>query len=139
MARALNIVNTRHSPVSPSFALALLLICPVWLPHVHAREDPRHGGTLRLSSPVEFSSLDPAIAVNSDYQAFQVLIFHGLFDYDEEDHLVLDQAADWTLSSDKKTYRFTLKPGVRFGNGREVQAQDYVFALERVLDLHTES
>lgn len=95
---------------------------------------PRRGGQLRLALQNDFATLDPVQAPTTDHWAFQRLMFHGLFDYDVQGRLILDQAQDWALSEDQRTYTFHLKSGIRFANGREVEAEDYRFALERVLN-----
>ena len=43
------------------------------------------------------------------------------------------------VSDDKKAYTFRIRPGVRFANGRELEAADFVYALERTLDPATKS
>src|SRR6185436_15309242 len=68
------------------------------------------------------------------------LLFRGLIDYDDPGTgLLPDQAESWNISSDGRLYTFHLRPGIRFSNGREVEAEDYVFSLERVLDPKTGS
>ena len=99
-----------------------------------AAETPQRGGTLRLPFQNEFATLDPVVSTTTDDWAMQRFIFRGLFDYDEQNQLILEQAQDWSRSADRKTYTFHLRPGIRFGNGREVEAEDYVFAFQRVLD-----
>jgi len=95
---------------------------------------PIRGGTLRLAMSSDFRSLDPAIAYDSDSIPVVRLLFRGLLEYDNGVNLVPGQASDWSISPDGKTYTFHLKPGVRFANGREVEAQDYVFTFERILN-----
>jgi oligopeptide transport system substrate-binding protein len=105
-----------------------------------AAETPRRGGTLRLWFPQDWRSLDPAIGFDGDSIPLQKLLFRGLIDFDATGtRLVPDQASDWNISPDGKTYTFHLKPGVRFSNGRAVEAEDYVFSLERILDPRTGS
>jgi ABC-type transport system substrate-binding protein len=105
-----------------------------------AAETPRRGGTLRLWFTQDWPSLDPAIAFTTESIPLQKLLFRGLLDFDASGtQLVPDQASDWNISPDGKTYTFRLKPGVRFANGREVEAEDYVFSLERILDPRTGS
>ncbi len=94
---------------------------------------PRRGGNLHLAQPSDIRSLDPAIAFDSFSIPVVHLMFRGLLDYDNGTGLVLDQATDWNISPDGKTYTFHLRPGVKFANGREVEAADYVFAFERIL------
>lgn len=80
------------------------------------------------------TSLDPAIAFEAESVGLVRIGFHGLFDYDDDGKLVLDQAKDWSVSPDGRRYVFHLRPDVRFSNGRPVEAADYKAALERVLN-----
>ena len=66
-----------------------------------------------------------------------MLLYQGLVEYGDGVNLVPCLAKDWTLSADQRTYTFHLRPGVRFSNGREVVASDFVFTLERNLDPKT--
>jgi oligopeptide transport system substrate-binding protein len=97
-------------------------------------QTPRRGGTLRLAFRSDWRSLDPAISPDTDSIPLTKLLFRGLLDFDDGVGLVCDQASDWNISPDGKTYTFHLRPGVRFSNGREVETEDYVFSFERVLD-----
>ncbi|MGH8024964.1 MAG: ABC transporter substrate-binding protein, partial [Limisphaerales bacterium] len=103
------------------------------------RSRPIRGGILRVALPTDFRSLDPAIAYDLDSIPMVRLMFRGLLEYDNGVNLVPGQASDWNISPDGKTYTFHLKPGVRFSNGREVEAQDYVFTFERILNPATDS
>jgi ABC-type transport system substrate-binding protein len=114
-------------------ALSLILGGAVRAPAV-SPEVPHRGGTLRLSLPDDLRSLDPAIAYDSDSAPLAKLAFRGLLNFGDGTDLVPDQAADWSVSSDGKTYTFHLQSGVHFSNGREVEAADYVFTFERILD-----
>lgn len=61
-------------------------------------------------------------------------LYRGLMIY-EGDRAVPDMAADFpTISPDGLVYTFTLKPGIKFHNGREVEAADFKYSLERCLD-----
>ena len=100
---------------------------------------PRRGGTLRLVSPTDWRSLDPVIAFDGSSTPLQKLLFRGLLDYDGGINLIPDQASDWAVSPDGKTYTFHLRPGVKFAHGREVEAADYIYSFERVLNPKTAS
>jgi len=97
------------------------------------------GGTLRLWYPTDWRSLDPAIAFDTDSVVLTKLLFRGLLDYDSQARIVPDQARKWSVTSDGRTYSFELHPDARFSHGRVVEAEDYVFALERILDPKTGS
>jgi oligopeptide transport system substrate-binding protein len=100
---------------------------------------PRRGGTLHLAFASDIDSLDPALFTAATSSNIVALLFRGLLDFDDGTGLVPDQAQDWNISPDGRTYTFHLRPGVRFANGREVEAEDYVFAFERVLNPKTGS
>lgn len=95
---------------------------------------PKRGGILHLSEPSDLRSLDPAIAYDNASVPLCKMLFRGLLDYDESVNLVPDQASDWNISVDGKTYTFHLRPGVRFANGRLVEANDYIYSFERILN-----
>lgn len=116
------------------FRRILALICVFLTLSRAAAEQPRRGGTFRIVPAADFRSLDPAIAYDTESIPVVRLLFRGLLDYDSGANLVTDQAKDWSISPDGKTYTFHLKPGVQFANGREVVAQDYVFSVERILN-----
>jgi ABC-type transport system substrate-binding protein len=98
---------------------------------------PTRGGTLRLALPSDVASLDPALAFDTVSAPFLLLLYEGLVEYDDGLNLLPCLAKDWTVSADQRTYTFHLRPGVRFSNGREVEASDFVFSLQRVLDPKT--
>ena len=129
------------SPPFPSIPSVIILIL-LWFATaaLSAAETPKRGGTLRLWNAADWRSFDPAIAFDQYASPFQTLLFRGLLDYDASGtQLVPDQASDWNISPDGKIYTFHLKPGAKFAHGREVEAEDYVFSLERVLDPKTGS
>jgi peptide/nickel transport system substrate-binding protein len=45
-----------------------------------------------------------------------------------------DLAEKWSLSSDNKTYTFTLRDGLKFSDGSPLKASDVKFSLERLRD-----
>ena len=95
--------------------------------------------TLRIAVPSDPRSLDPAIAYDVVTWPLVRTVFHGLIDYDDELNLFPWQAETWDISEDGKILTFTLRPDVRFSNGRTVVASDYVFTLERILNPKTKS
>jgi ABC-type transport system substrate-binding protein len=100
---------------------------------------PKRGGTLRLALPTDLSSLDPALAFDTVSEPFLMLVYQGLVQYGDGTDVLPNLAKDWKISADRRTYTFHLRPGVRFSNGRELVAADFVFSLERNLDPETAS
>ena len=101
-------------------------------------KQPRSGGRLRLAAQSP-SSLDP-IRSQSYWESGLVLqLFDGLVRLDSSLNIVPAIAQDWSISPDGKVYQFDLRKGVKFHNGREVEAADFVYSLSRLLDPKEES
>jgi oligopeptide transport system substrate-binding protein len=93
---------------------------------------PKYGGTLHLllESP---TTLDP-VYLDDVYESEVVnQIFEGLLTYDNNMNLKPALADYWEISPDKMIYTFYLKQGVRFHNGRELTADDFVKSFTRLL------
>jgi ABC-type transport system substrate-binding protein len=134
-------MNSRFRFLLPGVCilLGLLRFTPAQAASISETNAPRRGGILRLAFQGDLKSLDPAIGFDGDTVPLTRLMFRSLLDYDDGTGLVLDQAKDWNISADGKTYTFHLRPGIRFSNCREVEAEDYIFALERILAPQTGS
>jgi peptide/nickel transport system substrate-binding protein len=81
------------------------------------------------------ATLDPAL----DYEAFGQEVIRQVYDtllsYNREkmDEFVPQLATDWTISSDAKTYTFSIRKGVRFHNGDTLTPADVAFSFQRGL------
>jgi peptide/nickel transport system substrate-binding protein len=93
---------------------------------------PAAAQTLRYASAFDPNSLDPhAIALL--YQSRIVTqIYEGLVNRDREFRLEPALALSWQ-AVDAKTWRFKLRPGVKFHDGTPLTADDVVFSIERAL------
>src|SRR5689334_19725500 len=111
-------VNSCPFVVGKLFPLLLLFVAF----SCSAAEAPKRGGTLRLARPADPQSLDPAICYDIEALLIERLVFQGLLDFDDNAQMYAKQASDWSVSADRKTYEFHLRPGVRFANGREAVA-----------------
>jgi len=102
-------------------------------------ETPKKGGNYRR--PLDFSprTLDPALS--TDIYAVTVIqqVFDGLVQFDKDLNVVPAIAKSWNISPDGLTYTFSLREGVKFHNGREVNARDFVYSFTRILDPRTKS
>jgi ABC-type transport system substrate-binding protein len=112
--------------------LAALAVAPAALLSGCGSGAAPDAGTLRIAFPTDYKSLDPAQM--SDTNTLQVLrlLYQGLLDCDDDMNLVPWLAARMPeVSADKRTYTFEIKRGVRFANGRELIADDFVYSIER--------
>jgi len=100
---------------------------------------PETGGTYRR--PLEFSpkNLDPALSFDMYSTSVIQQIFDGLVQFDKDLNVVPAIARSWKISSDGLTYTFYLREGVKFHNGREVTADDFIYSFTRLINPVTKS
>ena len=88
------------------------------------------------------SSLDPAMASNTENIWPVNQLFNGLVQMNDSLRVIPCIAKKWFISDDGLTYTFTLKNDVRFHNnkcfdeekGRTVTAKDFVYSFNRLYD-----
>lgn len=99
----------------------------------------RLGGHVYYRLSTNPTTLDPALIVDVQGATLAAKLFNGLVRLDGNLSVIPDIAERWELSGDGLTYRFSLRRGVRFSNGREVTARDFKYSFERVLSPRTKS
>jgi peptide/nickel transport system substrate-binding protein len=92
---------------------------------------PKSGGTLRFARSIAPTTLDPANTIIAGDIYTLDKIFEPLFVTSPTGKLTPWLASGYTLSSDKKTYTFDLRPGVKFSDGKPLTPADVVFSLDR--------
>jgi len=80
----------------------------------------------------DIAVMDPALGPDANSAIAVGMVYTGLVKFDKNLNVVPDQAM-WSISTDRKTYIFTLKPGITFSDGTPVTAQTYVYTLTRAL------
>jgi peptide/nickel transport system substrate-binding protein/oligopeptide transport system substrate-binding protein len=60
--------------------------------------------------------------------------FGGLYTYDAEGKLTPNFADSYTVSEDGLTYTFTLKSGLKWSDGSDLTANDFVYSWKRAAD-----
>jgi len=78
-------------------------------------------------------NLDPRIGTNSESERIDQLLFNSLVRRGPQLEILPDLATHWEVP-DPTTYRFHLRPGVRFHNGQTLTSQDVRYTLESLLD-----
>ncbi|HAV43186.1 TPA: ABC transporter substrate-binding protein [bacterium] len=99
----------------------------------------REAEILKIRLSADVTTLDPALIVDVSGGIVASKLYNSLIRYDNQMQIVPDLAEDWSISPDGKTYTFRLKPGVRFTNNREVNAEDIKYSFRRILDPKTRS
>jgi len=79
-------------------------------------------------------TLDPALASDAYSSLVIAQIFSPLVGLTSDLEPVPQMAESWTISRDGLVYLFQIHRGVRFHNGREVTASDFVYSLTRLFD-----
>lgn len=127
-------MNTRLRRSKALCAVAILIVILVG----GCASNEREGGTLRWLWVRDVSSLDTA---TFDNWALIRAMNSPLLDLEGEGTRIVPELAAQLpeISADGKTYTLKLREGVKFSNGREIEAADVKYALERVLDPATQS
>lgn len=88
--------------------------------------------TLRLASAFDPNSLDPHSLALLYQSRVITQVYEGLVNRDRDFRLEPALAVSWQ-ALDERTWRFRLRPNVRFHDGTPLTADDVVFSIERAL------
>ena len=94
---------------------------------------------LQIAADGSPAGLDPHVVPAFNTVLINKNIYEGLTAIDRDLKIVPSLATSWTISKDGLSYRFKLKPGVKFHNGKPMTAADVVASLARVRDAKTGS
>lgn len=95
-------------------------------------DDATEDSVLKLFT-LGISSLDPISGTEAISGVVIQQLFDGLFTYRHGDlDAVPELATDYSVSDDYRTHTFEVKQGVRFHDGSEVTAWDFVYSWERL-------
>ena len=81
----------------------------------------------------EPDGIDPNVTNNSFAVPFLVNCFEGLVSYDSEGGIVPGNAESWDINDDLTVFTFHLRDGLKWSDGSDLTAQDYVYSALRVL------
>ena len=79
-------------------------------------------------------TVDPALNSAVDGGNMILHAFEGLLTLDENGQLKEGQAESWETSEDGLTWTFHLREGLKWSDGRELTAEDFVYSWQRVCD-----
>lgn len=97
-----------------------------------AQGAPKQGGTLRLgmAGGSASDSLDPRTYADSVMIQVSGAIWNFLVEIDETGKAVPELAESWEASADAATWTIRLRKGIRFGAGKEFDADDAIYSLK---------
>ena len=122
-----------------SFNRGLVAAAAAGLSPLSLAQQARTGGTLVYAGGVDAQTLDPQFI--TDIPTFRVCgaMYEALTAQDADGKVGPGLAASWTVSDDKRTWTFKLRPNVRFHDGTPFNAEAVKFTFDRLLDPATGS
>ncbi len=111
-----------------SALLALGLGLALLAPPGQAQTNPR---VLRVVPSADLAELDPTRGPNLVARIYQQMVFDTLYAFDSQLQPRPMMVESGTVSEDGLTWRFTLRPGLRFHDGSAVTTRDVVASIER--------
>lgn len=115
------------------FVILSVILAAVFLQSAHAEVQ------LRYRLQYEPQTLDWTLAHTQMETAVAMNIMEGLVEFGPDLKLRPMLATNWSVSSDAKTYVFRLRPNVLWSDGKPLQAEDFVYSWQRLLDPMTGS
>ncbi|MGM9960168.1 MAG: peptide ABC transporter substrate-binding protein [Allobaculum sp.] len=79
-------------------------------------------------------TIDPALNTSRDVSNMVTASFEGLLKDAEDGSIVPGQAESWEVSEDGKTYTFHIREGLKWSDGSDLNANDFVYSWQRMCD-----
>jgi peptide/nickel transport system substrate-binding protein len=93
---------------------------------------PVHGGNLVIARTADSQSMDATTVFDNESIWIFEQIFQTLYTVTNDGKGVMPWlATSYTVSPDKKAYTFTLRPGVKFSNGKPMTSADVKFSINQ--------
>ena len=93
------------------------------------------GFTVQYGSNPE--TLDPALNSAVDGGNTIITVFETLLIINENNEAVPGQAESWTTSEDGLTWTFTMRDGLKWSDGTDLNAKDFEYSFKRMADPDT--
>lgn len=94
-------------------------------------------GVLLLSLGGEISTLNPLLTTDTSSSSVAGQIFSGLIRINEKLEPIPDLAESWKVLQGGRVWRFQLRKGVKWHDGKPFTADDVVFTFQKILDPKT--
>lgn len=124
-------VRRRVKAAATATVLALLLV-PV-VPDADAGQ-PYYGGQVRVAINSDILSTNPGVLRDGNTDTVLYHVGEALVAYRDDLSVAPLLAESVTLSPDRRTYSFVLRPGLIFHNGAPVTAREVKWSWDRLMD-----
>ncbi len=126
-------MKRRFSPYYLLFLVGIILIAAVFL---KGGKEERENKVV-VVVPQDPDYLDPHLAAAAGTYEMMFNVYEGLLKPAPDGSLLPALAERYSVSEDGLTYTFSLRPGVKFHNGKPVTAADVKYSLERLMGTAT--
>lgn len=104
-----------------------------------AVEVPAQGGVLKEGIVGTPRFISPILAISDADRDLTTLVYSGLMRVSENNQLTPDLAESYEMSKDGLCYVFTLKPDMKWSDGKPLTADDVVFTIDLIKNNQTKS
>lgn len=94
---------------------------------------PTRGGTLVVAIDSDPGGLNPATTTSGATHTAAELMYNGLVELDDKSEPKGELAASWDVEGEGAVYRFKLRPGVKWHDGRPFTSADVKYSFDEVL------
>jgi peptide/nickel transport system substrate-binding protein len=92
----------------------------------------KQGGSLIFATSVDAPNLDPQMEISDARMRRSHLMYDTLVEWGDDFSIQPGLAESWDTTG--TTWTFHLRQGVQFSNGKELDADDVLYSMQRVLD-----
>ena len=86
---------------------------------------------IRIAPQSNLTVLDPHFTTATVTRSHGYMVYDTLFGTDASSRVQPQMVDKWTVSTDRKTWTFTLRTGLEFHDGQPVTSEDVIASLER--------
>lgn len=91
---------------------------------------PEYGGIYQEGLIGAPRYINPIFPINDVDRDISKIIFSGLLKYDSNNDLVADLAENYEIGDNGKSYKFKLKPNLKWSDGQPLNADDILFTIQ---------
>ena len=89
---------------------------------------------LRVAPSADLTQLDPGFASIVITRIYGLMVYETLFAWDSQLQPKPQMVSDWSTAPDQLSWRFTLRPGLKFHDGQPVTTADVIPSLKRWME-----
>ncbi|MDO8590498.1 MAG: peptide ABC transporter substrate-binding protein [bacterium] len=104
-----------------------------------AVEIPAQGGILKEGIVGTPRFINPILAISDADRDLTALVYSGLMRVSENNQLAPDLAESYEISNDGLCYTFTLKPNLKWSDGKPLNTDDVIFTIDLIKNNQTKS